>query len=144
MSKQKTLMSQKNIENSWRFVNAQGKTLGRLATQIATALSGKDKVDYAPHIDNGDFIVVINCQGLVIKNSDKVYHWHTGYPGGIKSEKATDRMAKYPERVLFLAIKRMLPRNILRNKMLKKLKLFPGAEHIHAAQNPQKWLNDDE
>ncbi|HJN38490.1 MAG TPA: 50S ribosomal protein L13 [Gammaproteobacteria bacterium] len=144
MSKQKTLMSQKNIENSWRLVNAQGKVLGRLATQIATALSGKDKVDYAPHIDNGDFVVVVNCRELVIKNADKVYQWHTGFPGGIKSEKATHRLEKHPERVLFLAVKRMLPRNILRNAMLKKLKLFPGAEHLHAAQNPQQWLNDDE
>jgi large subunit ribosomal protein L13 len=144
MSKQKTLMSQKNIENSWRLVNASGKTLGRLATKIATALSGKDKVNYAPHIDNGDFVVVVNCSNLVIKNSNKVYHWHTGYPGGIKSEAAADRLKRHPDRVLYLAVKRMLPRNILRNSMLKKLKLFPGAEHLHSAQNPQPWLNDDE
>jgi large subunit ribosomal protein L13 len=129
-----------NVEHNWLLVDAEGQTLGRIATEIATRLRGKHKAEYTPHVDTGDFVVVINAEKVRVtgnKAKDKMYHHHTGFPGGLKSfsfEKLIDRA---PERVLKLAIKGMLPRTPLGRAMFKKLKVYAGNEHPHAAQQPQ-------
>lgn len=129
-----------NVEHNWLLVDAEGQTLGRIATEIATRLRGKHKPEYTPHVDTGDFVVVINAEKVRVtgnKSKDKMYHHHTGFPGGLKSfsfEKLIDRA---PERVLKLAIKGMLPRTPLGRAMFKKLKVYAGTEHPHAAQQPQ-------
>jgi len=129
-----------NVEHNWLIVDAEGQTLGRIATEIATRLRGKHKPEYTPHVDTGDFVVVINAEKVRVtgsKSKDKMYHHHTGFPGGLKSfsfEKLIDRA---PDRVLKLAIKGMLPRTPLGRAMFKKLKVYAGNEHPHAAQQPQ-------
>jgi large subunit ribosomal protein L13 len=129
-----------NVEHNWLLVDAEGQTLGRIATEIATRLRGKHKPEYTPHVDTGDFVVIINAEKVRVtgnKSKDKMYHHHTGFPGGLKSfsfEKLIDRA---PERVLKLAIKGMLPRTPLGRAMFKKLKVYAGNEHPHAAQQPQ-------
>ncbi|MDO8909708.1 MAG: 50S ribosomal protein L13 [Pseudohongiella sp.] len=129
-----------NVEHNWLLVDAEGQTLGRIATEIATRLRGKHKPEYTPHVDTGDFVVIINAEKVRVtgnKAKDKMYHHHTGFPGGLKSfsfEKLIDRA---PERVLKLAIKGMLPRTPLGRAMFKKLKVYAGNEHPHAAQQPQ-------
>lgn len=129
-----------NVEHNWLLIDAEGQTLGRLATEIATRLRGKHKPEYTPHVDTGDFIVVVNCEKVAVtgkKATDKMYHHHSGYPGGLKSftfEKLIDRA---PERVLKRAVKGMLPRTPLGRAMFKKLKIYAGNEHPHAAQQPQ-------
>jgi large subunit ribosomal protein L13 len=129
-----------NIEHNWLLVDAEGQTLGRIATEIASRLRGKHKPEYTPHVDTGDFVVVINAEKVRVtgnKAKDKMYHHHTGFPGGLKSfsfEKLIDRA---PDRVLKLAIKGMLPRTPLGRAMFKKLKVYAGNEHPHAAQQPQ-------
>jgi large subunit ribosomal protein L13 len=129
-----------NVEHNWLLIDADGQTLGRLATEIATRLRGKHKPEYTPHVDTGDFVVVVNCEKVAVtgkKATDKMYHHHTGYPGGLKSftfEKLIDRA---PERVLKRAVKGMLPRTPLGRAMFKKLKVYAGNEHPHAAQQPQ-------
>ncbi|MDP1757282.1 MAG: 50S ribosomal protein L13 [Pseudohongiella sp.] len=129
-----------NVEHNWLLVDAEGQTLGRIATEIATRLRGKHKPEYTPHVDTGDFVVVINAEKVRVtgnKAKDKMYHHHTGFPGGLKSfsfEKLIDRA---PDRVLKLAIKGMLPRTPLGRAMFKKLKVYAGNEHPHAAQQPQ-------
>jgi large subunit ribosomal protein L13 len=129
-----------NVEHNWLLVDAEGQTLGRIATEIASRLRGKHKPEYTPHVDTGDFVVVINAEKVRVtgnKAKDKMYHHHTGFPGGLKSfsfEKLIDRA---PDRVLKLAIKGMLPRTPLGRAMLKKLKVYAGNEHPHAAQQPQ-------
>lgn len=129
-----------NVEHNWLLVDAEGQTLGRLAAEIATRLRGKHKPEYTPHVDTGDFVVVVNAEKVHVtgkKSSDKMYHHHTGYPGGLKSfsfEKLIDRS---PEKVLKLAVKGMLPRTPLGRAMFKKLKVYAGNEHPHAAQQPQ-------
>ncbi|GFZ78700.1 50S ribosomal protein L13 [Pseudohongiella nitratireducens] len=129
-----------NVEHNWLLIDAEDKTLGRLATEIATRLRGKHKPEYTPHVDTGDFVVVVNAEKVRVtgnKASDKMYHRHSGHPGGLKSfsfEKLIDRS---PERVLKLAVKGMLPRTPLGRAMFKKLKVYAGTEHPHAAQQPQ-------
>lgn len=129
-----------NVEHNWLLVDAEGQTLGRIATEIAARLRGKHKPEYTPHVDTGDFVVVINAEKVRVtgnKAKDKMYHHHTGFPGGLKSfsfEKLIDRA---PDRVLKLAIKGMLPRTPLGRAMFKKLKVYAGNEHPHAAQQPQ-------
>jgi large subunit ribosomal protein L13 len=129
-----------NVEHNWLLVDAEGQTLGRIATEIATRLRGKHKPEYTPHVDTGDFVVVINAEKVRVtgnKAKDKMYHHHTGFPGGLKSfsfEKLIDRA---PDRVLKLAIKGMLPRTPLGRAMFKKLKVYAGNDHPHAAQQPQ-------
>lgn len=129
-----------NVEHNWLLVDAEGQTLGRIATEIATRLRGKHKPEYTPHVDTGDFVVIINAEKVRVtgnKSKAKMYHHHTGFPGGLKSfsfEKLIDRA---PERVLKLAIKGMLPRTPLGRAMFKKLKVYAGNEHPHAAQQPQ-------
>ena len=128
------------INHDWFVVDAADKTLGRLASEIAHRLRGKHKAEYTPHIDTGDYIVVINAEKIRVtgnKTKDKIYHHHTGYPGGIKSISFEKLIVKAPERVIQGAVKGMLPRNPLGRAMFKKLKVYAGTEHPHAAQQPQ-------
>jgi large subunit ribosomal protein L13 len=127
--------SQRNPQ--WRLIDAKGQTLGRLATKLADALRGKDKPTYTPHNDAGDYVVVINAEQIVLtgkKWTDKIYVTHSGWMGGKKETSARDLMAKHPTRILELAVKRMLPKNKLANALFRKLKVYAGSEHPHAAQ----------
>lgn len=128
------------VRRDWFVVDANGRTLGRLATAIATRLRGKHKPEYTPHVDTGDYIVVVNAKQIRVtgnKLKDKIYHHHTGYIGNLKSMSLGTMLEQHPERVLINAVKGMLPKNKLGAAMLKKLKVYPGAEHQHTAQQPQ-------
>lgn len=128
------------VERDWYVVDAAGKTLGRMASEIAHRLRGKHKPEYTPHIDTGDYIVVINAEKVQVtgnKTSDKMYHAHTGYPGGLKSISFEKLIDKAPERTIQSAVKGMLPRNPLGRAMFSKLKVYAGAEHPHTAQQPK-------
>jgi large subunit ribosomal protein L13 len=128
------------VNHDWFLVDASDKTLGRLASEIAHRLRGKHKAEYTPHVDTGDYIVVINAEKVRVtgaKRTDKTYHRHTGYPGGLKSMSFEKLIDKAPERVIQGAVKGMLPRNPLGRAMFKKLKVYAGTEHPHAAQQPQ-------
>lgn len=128
-------------ERDWYVVDASGLTLGRLATEIARRLRGKHKPEYTPHVDTGDYIVVINAGQVRVtgrKTSDKMYHRHTGFPGGLKTMSFERLIAHKPERVIELAVKGMMPRNPLGRAMQRKLKVYPGSEHPHVAQQPQQ------
>ena len=127
------------VERDWYLVDATGKTLGRLASDIASRLRGKHKVEYTPHVDTGDYIVVVNADKIRVtgnKLKDKMYHRYTGYIGNLKSMPLEKLLKEKPERVLQLAVKGMLPRNPLGRKMFSKLKVFAGAQHDHEAQQP--------
>jgi large subunit ribosomal protein L13 len=127
-------------ERNWLLVDAEGQTLGRLATQIADALRGKRKPTYTPHVDVGDFVVVVNAEKISVtgnKRAEKRYYRHSGYPGGLKSRTLNDMLERRPEEVIRLAVRGMLPRNRLARKQLTKLKIYAGPEHPHAAQRPQ-------
>jgi large subunit ribosomal protein L13 len=126
-------------ERNWLLVDANGQTLGRLATQIADALRGKTKPEYTPHCDTGDFVVVINAEKIAVtgnKRADKKYYRHSGYPGGIKERSLNDMLERRPEEVIRKAVKGMLPRNRLARKQLTKLKVYAGPDHPHTAQQP--------
>ena len=126
-------------ERNWVLVDANGQTLGRLATQIAEALRGKTKPEYTPHIDTGDFVVVVNAEKISVtgnKRAEKKYYRHTGYPGGIKERTLAEMLDRRPEEVIRKAVKGMLPRNRLARKQLTKLKVYAGPEHPHVAQKP--------
>ncbi len=128
------------VQRDWFLVDATDKTLGRLASEIAHRLRGKHKPEYTPHVDTGDYIVVVNAAKVRVtgrKLKDKYYHRFTGYIGHLKSISLEDQLAKAPERVIQHAVKGMLPRNPLGRAMFRKLKVYPGAEHRHAAQQPQ-------
>jgi large subunit ribosomal protein L13 len=128
------------LTHYWYLVDANGQTLGRLASQIANIIRGKHKPDFTPGVDGGDFVVVINCERVVVtgnKMEDKMYYRHSGYPGGLTEIKLRDLLARYPERVIQKAVKGMLPHNKLGRKMLKRLKVYSGPEHPHSAQNPK-------
>ncbi|MBU3832294.1 MAG: 50S ribosomal protein L13 [Candidatus Desulfovibrio faecigallinarum] len=130
----------KDIDRKWYVVDAQDQVLGRLATQIAHRLRGKHKPEFAPHMDNGDFIIVVNCDKIKVtgtKMDKKLYYRHSGWVGGLKSTTLADMLAEKPERVLVAAVKGMLPKNRLARHMLKKLKVYAGPEHPHTAQQPQ-------
>jgi large subunit ribosomal protein L13 len=127
-------------ERNWLLVDASGKTLGRLATQIADLLRGKRKAAYTPHIDTGDFVVVVNAEQVAVtgnKRQAKRYYRHSGYPGGLRSRTLQDMLERRPEEVLRLAVKGMMPRNRLARKQLTKLKIYTGPDHPHEAQKPQ-------
>lgn len=131
--------NRENIEHKWYVVDASGKVLGRLATQIAKYLRGKHKPEYTPHADAGDYIVVINADQVKVtgnKEQDKIYYRHSGFPGGLKETAFADMIAKKPVDVIEIAVKGMLPKNPLGRQMLRKLKVYAGSEHPHAAQNP--------
>ena len=128
------------VEQNWLIVDAEGQTLGRMATAIATRLRGKHKAEYTPHVDTGDYVVVINAEKVKVtgnKAKDKLYHSHSGYPGGLKSVPFESLIDKTPEKVIKLAVKGMLPRTPLGRTMFKKLKVYAGSEHPHGAQQPQ-------
>jgi large subunit ribosomal protein L13 len=128
------------IERRWYVVDAEGKTLGRLATQIADTLRGKTKPQYTPHVDTGDFVVVVNAEKVAVtgnKLDDKLYYRHSGYPGGLRSRPLRDQLERRPTEVIRKAVKGMLPRNRLARQQLNKLKIYAGPEHPHEAQAPQ-------
>ena len=127
------------VRRDWFVVDATGKTLGRLSTEIAHRLRGKHKPEYTPHVDTGDYIVVVNAEKIRVtgnKVKDKMYHHHTGYIGNLKSKSLETMLEEHPERVLQKAVKGMLPRGPLGRQMFKKLRVFKGPEHDHAAQQP--------
>ena len=129
------------VEREWVLIDATDQVLGRVATKAATILKGKHKPQYTPHVDTGDFVVIVNADKIRVtgaKTTDKVYSRHTGYPGGLKQETFEEAMAKHPERVIEHAVKGMLPHNTLGRKQFSKLKVYAGSEHPHAAQNPEK------
>lgn len=128
------------VRRDWFVVDATNKTLGRLSTEIARRLRGKHKPEYTPHVDTGDYIVVVNAEKIRVtgnKMKDKMYHHHTGYIGNLKSISLEKLLDKAPERVIETAVKGMLPKNPLGRAMFKKLKVFAGPEHAHQAQQPQ-------
>ncbi len=128
------------VKRDWYVVDATGKTLGRLATEIALRLRGKHKAEYTPHVDTGDYIVVINAEKVAVtgkKATDKLYYWHTGYVGGIKQATFTEMLQRRPESVIEIAVKGMLPKGPLGRAMYRKLKVYAGSQHEHAAQQPQ-------
>ena len=130
-----------NVERKWYVVDAEGKTLGRLASRIAAILRGKHKPTFTPHTDAGDFVIIVNADKIVFtgkKLTDKLYRRHTGFPGGLKEVTAANLLAKQPIRPLEIAIKGMLPHNRLGADMYRKLKVYAGPEHPHAAQKPEK------
>ena len=137
----KTFMQKKEtVERKWYVVDAEGKTLGRLATQVATVLRGKNKPTYTPHIDCGDYVIVINAEKVVLtgnKLDDKMYYNHSGFPGGLRELNAKTMIEKYPEEMVERAIKGMLPHNPLGRAMGKKLFVYAGADHKHEAQKPE-------
>ena len=127
-------------DRRWYVVDAEGKTLGRLSTQIADLLRGKRKPTYTPHVDTGDFVVVINAEKVSVtgkKRSTKMYHRHSGYPGGLKSRTFEEMIERKPEDVIRLAVKGMLPRNRLSRRQITKLKIYAGPQHPHSAQSPE-------
>ena len=129
-----------DVVRDWFVVDASDKTLGRLASQIAHRLRGKHKAEFTPHVDTGDYIVVVNAEKIRVtgaKSKDKMYHHHTGYPGGLRQINLRDQLAKHPERVISAAVRGMLPHNRLGRAMFKKLKVYAGAEHPHAAHKPK-------
>ena len=128
------------ITREWVVMDASDQVLGRFATEVARFLRGKHKPEFTPHLDTGDFVVVINAEKVRLtgaKMDDKVYYRHSGRPGSLKSETARERIEKYPERVIQAAVWGMLPKNRLGRKLLKKLKVYPGPEHPHQAQQPK-------
>lgn len=128
------------VDRKWFVVDAEGQTLGRLATQVATVLRGKHKPTYTPHVDCGDFVVIVNAEKIVLtgkKLDQKKYRWHTGYVGHLRERTARQMIANKPEEVVHLAVKGMLPKNSLGRQMIKKLKVYAGPEHNHSAQKPE-------
>jgi large subunit ribosomal protein L13 len=128
------------IDRRWCLVDAEGKTLGRLATQIADTLRGKGKPQYTPHVDTGDFVVVVNADKIAVtgkKLDEKIYYRHSGYPGGLKSRTLREQLDRRPTEVLRMAVKGMLPKNRLARQQINKLKIYAGAEHPHEAQKPE-------
>jgi large subunit ribosomal protein L13 len=136
----KTVSAKKETSSrKWFVVDATGKTLGRLSTHIANRLRGKHKAEFTPHVDTGDYVVVVNAEKIVVsgnKASHKLYHHHTGYPGGINSISFEEMRMKSPERIIEKAVKGMMPKNKLSRAMLSKLKVYAGNEHPHSAQQP--------
>ena len=129
-----------DIRRQWHLVDAEGKTLGRLATEVARRLRGKHKPEYTPHVDTGDYVVIVNAEKIGVtgsKMSDKMYHHHTGYIGNLKSISLEKLLQRKPEKVLQQAVKGMMPKGPLGRAMMSKLKIYAGAEHPHAAQQPQ-------
>ncbi len=129
-----------SVQRDWFIIDAEGKTLGRLATEVARRLRGKHKPEYTPHVDTGDYIVIVNAEKVTVtgnKSQAKMYYRHTGYPGGIKEINFADLQVRSPEMIIEKAVKGMLPKGPLGRAMFRKLKVYAGAEHKHAAQQPQ-------
>jgi len=137
-----TIARPATVQHSWFVVDAADQVLGRLATRIASVLRGKHKATFTPHVDCGDFVVVVNADKIKLtgrKLDQKLYHAYSGYPGGLRSRTARELLETHPERVLEAAVKRMLPKNRLAKDMFKKLKVYAGDAHPHAAQKPQPF-----
>ncbi|WP_077620243.1 50S ribosomal protein L13 [Litchfieldia sinesaloumensis] len=131
-----------NIERKWYVVDAEGKTLGRLSTEVATLLRGKHKPTFTPHVDTGDNVIIINAEKIELtgnKLNDKIYYRHSQFPGGLKSRTALEMRTNYPTKMLELAIKGMLPKGSLGRQMFKKLHVYAGSEHPHQAQQPEVY-----
>ena len=131
-----------NVERKWLVVDAEGQTLGRLASEVATILRGKHKPTFTPHVDTGDYVIIVNADKIELtgnKLNDKMYYRHSGHPGGLKGRTAGEMREKFPERMLELTIKGMLPKGPLGRKMAKKLHVYRGAEHNHHAQKPEVY-----
>ena len=136
-----THMRKEDVDKSWVLIDANGKVLGRLATEIAKILRGKNKAIFSPHVDTGDFVVVVNAEKVKLtgnKLKGKVYYHHSGYPGGIRAVTAETLLALKPEELLRRAVKGMLPKNRLGRRIVKKLKIYAGPDHPHAAQQPEQ------
>ena len=132
-------VKKESVTREWYLVDATNKTLGRLSTEIAKRLRGKHKPEYTPHVDTGDYIIVVNAEKVKVtgnKMTDKIYYHHTGYPGGIKSITFDKLIERAPEKIIEKAVKGMMPKNKLSRSMLTKLKVYAGSEHPHAAQQP--------
>lgn len=143
MSTKTTLTPVNEIERDWYVVDAADQRLGRLASEIAQVLRGKKKANYAPHLDTGDFVVVVNAEKVTVtgnKNSQKLYRRHSGRPGGMKTETFDQLQARIPERIVEKAVKGMLPKNALGRQLFTKLKVYAGPDHPHAAQSPKTML----
>ncbi|MGP1956836.1 MAG: 50S ribosomal protein L13 [Arsenophonus sp. NC-PE1-MAG3] len=128
------------VKRNWYVIDADGKILGRLATEVAHRLRGKHKAEYTPHVDTGDYIIIVNAKNVAItgnKREDKIYYRHTGYIGGIKQATFEEMIARHPERVIEIAVKGMLPKGPLGRAMYSKMKVYAGSNHKHAAQQPQ-------
>ncbi len=138
----KTFMAKaQEVERKWYVIDAEGKTLGRLASEVAKILRGKHKPTFTPHVDTGDFVIVVNAEKVVLtgkKMDQKVHRYHTGWPGGLKEIKYRHLLQRRPEKVIELAVKGMLPKNSLGRAMFRKLKVYKGPEHKHQAQKPEK------
>ena len=137
-----TLSRPEDVEHAWYVIDAAEQTLGRLSTRIATVLRGKHKATFTPHVDTGDYVVVINAEKIILtgnKLDQKQYHAYSGYPGGLRSRTARELLATHPERVIQAAVKGMLPKNRLNRQVFKKLKVYAGNEHPHGAQQPQPF-----
>ena len=137
-----TVVNEQNVIRDWYIIDAEGQTMGRIATRIATVLRGKHKPTFSPHVDGGDYVVVINAEKVQFsgkKIDTKMYHQYSGYAGGLRSQTARELLATYPERVFESAIKGMLPKNRLARQVIKKLKVYAGSEHPHSGQNPQAF-----
>ena len=140
MNKTTVSAREQDVQKDWYVVDAQGQTLGRLATQVATILRGKHKPLYTPHIDCGDYVIVVNAEKVHVtgqKMSQKKYYRHSGYPGGLKEVTLRDQLQKFPARVIEAAVRGMLPKNRLGRRMFKKLKVYAGPAHPHEAQQPK-------
>jgi large subunit ribosomal protein L13 len=134
-----------DVQRDWYIVDAENMTLGRLATAIAATLRGKNKAQFTPHIDTGDFVIVINAAKVRVtgnKEREKFYYRHSGYPGGLTATALRDVRARHPERIIESAVRGMLPHNILGNQQFKKMKVYAGSNHPHAAQNPKPLTVD--
>ncbi|MBF1050874.1 MAG: 50S ribosomal protein L13 [Peptostreptococcaceae bacterium] len=130
------------VQRKWHLIDAEGKTLGRLSTEIAKLLRGKHKVTFTPHVDGGDYVVIINAEKIEVtgkKRDNKVYRHHTGYIGNLKEINFKKLQEKNPEEIIRLSVRGMLPKNKLRAPMMKRLRIFAGSEHIHQAQNVEKY-----
>ena len=137
-----TIVNSNDVQREWFVIDAEGQTIGRLATRIATVLRGKHKVTFTPHVDGGDYVIVLNADKIVFtgkKLDQKKYYKYSGYMGGLRSWTARELMNTYPERIVESAVKGMLPKNRLARQMIKKLKIYSGSEHAHSAQNPQPF-----
>jgi large subunit ribosomal protein L13 len=131
-----------NIERKWYVIDAEGKTLGRLSTEVASILRGKHKPTFTPHVDTGDHVILLNASKIQLtgnKLHDKIYYRHSNYPGGLKQRTALEMRTNYPERMLELSIKGMLPKNSLGRQIFKKLHVYAGSEHPHQAQQPEVY-----
>lgn len=136
------MANENNVERKWLLIDAEGVRLGRLASEVATLLRGKHKPTYTPHIDTGDYVIVVNAEKVDLsgnKLTDKIYYSHSQYPGGLRERNAQEMLDKFPERVIEIAVKGMLPKNTLGRKMAKKLHVYSGPEHKNQAQQPEVY-----